>query len=61
MGHGDADPMVRYEWGQETAKILTEMGWNVNFCTYPGLAHSADIKEIDDLGQYLAARLPPID
>ena len=34
MGHGDADPTVRYEWGQMTAKVLQGMGWAVDFRTY---------------------------
>ena len=60
MGHGDVDPMVKYEWGSETSKILKEMGWKVDFRTYKGLAHSADPKEIDDLEKYLEERLPPL-
>ena len=58
MGHGDADPMVKHEWGLETANTLKEMGWKVDFRTYKGLAHSADPKEIDDLEKYLEERLP---
>ena len=35
------------------------MGWtNVDFRTYRGLAHSADMKEIDDLERWLGERLP---
>lgn len=102
MGHGDVDPLVKHEWGSETAKVLKEMGWTVDFRTYKGvfsmpftsgesrstqffplllsmypsspmfneevsltacvttgLAHSADLKEMDDLEKYLAERLPP--
>lgn len=60
MGHGDADPMVKHEWGVETVKVLREMGWNVDFRTYKGLAHSADPREIDELETYLRQRLPPL-
>ena len=60
MGHGNADPLVRYEWGQQTVSILEEMGWKVDFRTYNGLGHSADPKEIDELEAYLAERLPPL-
>lgn len=35
MGHGDADPLVRFEWGKMTAEKLTEWGCNVDFRTYP--------------------------
>ena len=60
MGHGDVDPLVKTAWGVETANVLKGMGWKVDFRTYKGLAHSADPKEIDDLEEYIAARLPPL-
>jgi predicted esterase len=35
MGHGDRDPLVRYEWGVKTADVLgTELGHTVEFKTY---------------------------
>ena len=34
MGHGDADPLVRYEWGVKTKEKLGEMGVSVDFKTY---------------------------
>ena len=36
MGHGDADPLVRYEWGVKTAEALRmELGHTkVDFQTY---------------------------
>ena len=61
MGHGALDPLVKHAWGKETAAILTEMGFKVDFRTYPGLQHSADPKEIDDLEAYLQDRLPPLE
>ena len=60
MGHGDADPLVRYDWGQQTASILRELGWKVDFRSYKGLGHSADPKEINELEAYLHERLPPL-
>ncbi|KAK3671501.1 hypothetical protein LTR78_008600 [Recurvomyces mirabilis] len=60
MGHGDADPVVRYTWGQQTAAKLKEWGWNVDFRTYRGLPHSAAPEEIDDLERYLNERIPPL-
>lgn len=59
MGHGNVDPLVKHEWGLQTAQALRDMGWTVNFNTYQGLAHSADPQEIDDLEAYIAERLPP--
>ena len=35
MGHGDADPLVRLEWGRRSAEKLREWGWKVDFNTYP--------------------------
>lgn len=60
MGHGAVDPLVKYRWGQLTAERLQGWGWTVDFKTYPGLAHSADPKEIDDLEAYIQQRLPPM-
>jgi predicted esterase len=35
MGHGDADDLVRYSWGQQTADVLRkELGHKVEFKTY---------------------------
>lgn len=58
MGHGDVDPLVKLEWGQETAKVLKGLGWKVSFNVYKGLAHSADPQEMDDLEKWLGERLP---
>jgi len=58
MGHGDADPVVRYAWGQLTAEKLKGWGWDVDFKTYKNLPHSAAPQEIDDLESYLLQRIP---
>ena len=34
MGHGDQDPLVKYTWGQLTAKALRGFGFKVDFRTY---------------------------
>ncbi|CAK4034262.1 Acyl- thioesterase 1 [Lecanosticta acicola] len=60
MGHGDADPVVQYQWGKITADKLKEWGWNVDFRTYRGLPHNAAQEEIDDLAEYLKARIPEL-
>lgn len=60
MGHGDADPVVRYAWGQATAEKLKTLGWDVDFKTYRGLPHSAAPQEIEDLAQYLQSRIPDL-
>ena len=58
MGHGDKDPLVKIEWGMETARIVKELGWKVDFRVYNGLEHNADPKEMDDLEEWLKGRLP---
>lgn len=35
MGHGDRDPMVRYELGVATQAKLKDMGFDVTLKTYP--------------------------
>jgi len=35
MGHGDADPVVRYEWGKLSSEKLKEWDYSVDFKTYP--------------------------
>ena len=58
MGHGDADPLVKVQWGQSTAEKLRSWGYDVEFKTYRGLPHSAAPQEIDDLENWLKARIP---
>ncbi|MCJ1479324.1 hypothetical protein MMC13_008009 [Lambiella insularis] len=60
MGHGDKDPLVKYDWGLRTAEALRDFGYKVDFRTYEGLVHSADPEEMDDLESYLSERLPPL-
>lgn len=60
MGHGDVDPLVKTAWGKQTAETLKKWGWTVDLKLYPGLAHSADPNEIDDLEAYIQQRLPPV-
>ncbi|KAI9831528.1 MAG: hypothetical protein M1826_003418 [Phylliscum demangeonii] len=59
MAHGEADPLVRCEWGRASAERLRTWGWQVEWKTYPHLAHSADPQEMDDLEHWLEQRLPP--
>ncbi len=63
MGHGDADPLVKYEWGVRTAEVLrTELGvQELEFKTYHGLAHSADLLEIEHVEAFIRKCLPPLE
>lgn len=60
MGHGDVDPIVKYEYGKKTSERLTEWGYNVDFHTYRGLPHSAAPQEIVDLEKYVLQRIPDL-
>lgn len=60
MGHGDADALVKYDWGVKTKEVLKgELGVkDVEFKTYHNLGHSADPLEIDHLEGFLRKCLP---
>jgi len=60
MGHGSQDPVVTLDKGQMSAHLLKEWGFKVDFRIYPGLAHSADPDEIDDVEKYLNGVIPPL-
>lgn len=59
MCHGDADPVVKPEYGFESADKLQSMGYNVTRKVYPGLPHSANEEEIRDIAQFLQKTIPP--
>jgi len=58
MGHGDADEVVKYQWGVKTAEKLRELGHTLDFRTYKNLPHSADLQEIDDVEEFIKKCLP---
>ncbi|KAI9581246.1 hypothetical protein GQX74_013833 [Glossina fuscipes] len=53
QAHGDIDPVVRYNYGQLTAKILESFMENVTFHTYHGLMHSGSDQEMNDVKAFL--------
>ncbi|KAI9254684.1 Phospholipase/carboxylesterase/thioesterase [Sporodiniella umbellata] len=61
MCHGNQDPVVRFEYGKESAEKLQSLNYDVTFKNYPGLAHSADPKEIQDIAHFLNTVLPSTD
>jgi len=61
MCHGDSDGVVRLEWARDAHAKLSEklsLPSPSMFKVYPGLAHGADMTELRDLAQFIAARLP---
>ena len=57
MGHGQADPLVKIQWGRMTRDFLKERGFNVTWKEYENLEHSASEQELDDLQSWVEARL----
>ncbi|KAL9625034.1 MAG: hypothetical protein Q9160_000763 [Pyrenula sp. 1 TL-2023] len=53
MGHGDSDPLVKFEWGRMTAEKLKEMGHQVDFNSYRGVQHGACPEELEDLEKFI--------
>ncbi|CAK4096102.1 unnamed protein product [Aphanomyces euteiches] len=58
IAHGSADNVVQYPLGKIMADRLTSQGHSVEFETYPGMAHSACAKEMQDLEAFLKSVLP---
>jgi predicted esterase len=62
LGHGDADPLVKYEWGSKTVDVLRgELGVaDLEFKTYHGLGHDADLLEIQHVEAFINKCVPPV-
>lgn len=57
MGHGEADPLVKFDWGKRTMEGLKQRGFQVEWHSYPGVGHTAAMDEIDDLEKWVTQRL----
>jgi phospholipase/carboxylesterase len=55
LAHGSFDPMVPVDRGESQRDMLTEMGYAVDWHTYP-MAHEVCLEEIRDLGKWFRAR-----
>jgi len=58
MAHGLSDPVVALERAQASRDVLSRLGYQVQWHTYP-MPHSVHPAEIDDIGQFLRAVLAP--
>lgn len=57
--HGDMDPMVLPAWAEQARDTMREAGVaSVQYTVYPGMAHSANPEEIEEVRQFLCAALP---
>jgi phospholipase/carboxylesterase len=54
--HGKADPLVAERFGRDSVERLRELGYAVDYRTYP-VEHSVDMQEIKDIGAWIDARL----
>ncbi len=59
-GHGQLDPLVRLEAATESQHVVQTKGaMNYQLKTYPGLAHSVNPQELQDVLSFLKSILPP--
>lgn len=52
VGHGSQDPMVDERFGRASASRLRELGYEVDYRSYP-IEHSVSLEEIKDIGQFI--------
>ena len=52
MAHGTMDPVVALERGEASRDTLRNLGYNVNWHTYP-MPHSVCLEEVRDIGEFL--------
>jgi lysophospholipase-2 len=58
--HGRADPMVKYEWAEDSQTRVEKLGHeNYTLKAYPELQHSVSEAEFCDAIKFLQERLPP--
>jgi len=53
MCHGEADQVVRYEWGKQSYELLSTRHTNTRFKSYPGLGHAPSTEVIWDVVQFI--------
>jgi predicted esterase len=72
FGHGTADPLVKYNYGKRSYEFLQNTAPKSPLATdediqgltwkeYPGMAHSCNEEEIQDLQAWLEKVLPPLE
>lgn len=55
LAHGTHDPVVPFRAGQQSAAVLRELGFDVQWQAYP-FAHQVSPQELGDLAAWLSAR-----
>ncbi|BFZ64552.1 hypothetical protein YB2330_005699 [Saitoella coloradoensis] len=61
MAHGTADPVVKFQFGKMSMEFLKEkLGMEkIEWREYPGMGHTADLKELADFARWLEKVVPP--
>jgi predicted esterase len=54
IGGSDVDPWIKHEWMSEAARVFRQMGADVDFRTYAGMAHTVNQDELDQVRVMLA-------
>ncbi len=52
MAHGLRDPVVRYEYGENSSKLLQQLGYSVDWFSYP-IEHNVCAEEINDISTWI--------
>lgn len=58
MCHGTSDPVVQYEYGVGSHKLLEAAGANVTFKSYQWMGHTVMPQELSDVKAFLKKCLP---
>jgi len=58
LGHGTADPVVSFKFGESTKTVMDKYYGNVKFHSYSGMPHSSCPKEMKDVLEYLKNVIP---
>ena len=54
QGHGTADPVVNFSYGEQTSQYFKDMGYkNLTFHSYPGIAHTASDEELTEVMKFI--------
>ncbi|HEX8013206.1 MAG TPA: dienelactone hydrolase family protein [Casimicrobiaceae bacterium] len=57
MAHGTADPIVRFQWGEASSRLLEAGGYDVEWHAYR-MEHSVCLEEVQAIGDWLRKVLP---
>jgi predicted esterase len=57
VAHGDRDPLIPPSTVEPGARILQASGARVTTRVYPGLAHSVDARELDEVRAFLKSAI----